>query len=97
MTTRFFLSEAARELEEAAVFYESRVKGLGWSFTTAVDETLALIERFPDAGAVLASDVRRITLDRFPYSIVYRRDNDFIIVIAVAHHRRRPGYWRGRS
>jgi hypothetical protein len=41
--------------------------------------------------------LRRVRLDRFPYSIVYRRSADVLVIIALAHHRRRPAYWRGRK
>lgn len=97
MTPHFFHSDAAEELEEAAVFYESRVAGLGASFLEEVQRTTSLIERYPDAGATVSRDVRRVRLDRFPYSIVYRRTADAIVIIALAHQRRRPGYWRGRK
>jgi hypothetical protein len=36
-------------------------------------------------------------LSAFPFSIIYWVTDDAIIVLAVAHHRRRPGYWRGRE
>jgi hypothetical protein len=95
--THSFHGDAARELEEAAVFYESRVAGLGKSFLEEVERTVLLIEQYPDAGAGVGRYVRRVHLDRFPYSIVYRRGADAIVIIALAHHRRRPGYWRGRK
>jgi hypothetical protein len=97
VTTHSFHGDAARELEEAAVFYESRVAGLGRSFLEEVERTLSLIERYPDAGAAFSRNLRRVRLDRFPYSIIYRRSADVLVIIALAHHRRRPGYWRGRK
>ena len=97
MTTHAFHSAAVRELEEAAFFYESRVTGLGRSFLDEVQRTVTLIERYPDAGATLGRGLRRVRVDRFPYSIVYQRSVDGLVIVAVAHHRRRPGYWRGRS
>jgi hypothetical protein len=92
-----FHGDAARELEEATVFYESRVAGLGRSFLEEVESTISLIERFPNAGATISRNLRRVSLDRFPYSIVYRRSAEMLVIIAVAHHRRRPGYWRARK
>jgi len=97
VTAHLFHSDAADELEEATVFYESRVAGLGKSFLAEVQRTVSLIERYPDAGAVISRNLRRVRLDRFPYSVVYRRTADAIVIIALAHQRRRPGYWRGRK
>lgn len=97
MITHSFHPEAAIEFEEAAAFYESRVAGLGKSFFAEVERTVGFILEFPDAGAPFDGDLRRVRVDRFPYSIVYQRSVDSVVIIAVAHQRRRPGYWRGRS
>lgn len=96
MIARSFHPDAVREFEEAALFYEARVSGLGRSFSGEIERTAALIQEFPDAGAALSGNVRRVRVDRFPYSIVYQRNADTVAIIALAHHRRRPGYWRGR-
>ncbi len=92
-----FHPEADAELEEATLFYESRLVGLGKSFAAEVERMVSLIREFPDAGAKVDIDRRRVVVDRFPYSIVYRRDPDSIIIAAVAHQRRRSRYWRGRN
>ncbi|MEW6688102.1 MAG: type II toxin-antitoxin system RelE/ParE family toxin [Pseudomonadota bacterium] len=57
---------------------------------------MSLVRQFPEAGSPIGSKRRRVLVARFPYSIVYRHDPDFILIVAVAHQRRRPGYWRGR-
>lgn len=92
-----FHPEADAELEEAMLFYESRLAGLGKSFAAEVERMVSLIREFPGAGAKVGIDRRRVVVDRFPYSIVYRRDPDFIVIVAVAHQRRRPRYWRSRN
>jgi plasmid stabilization system protein ParE len=91
-----FHPDAAAELEEAALFYESRVPGLGKSFAAEVENTISLVRQFPDAGTPDEIGCRRVLVARFPYSVVYRQMPDAIMVIAVAHQRRRPGYWRRR-
>lgn len=48
------------------------------------------------AGETLAAGLRRILLHRFPFSLVYSIEADLILVIAIAHHGRRPGYWQSR-
>ena len=92
-----FHPEAERELDEAFGYYESRVPTLGQAFLTEVERTVALIRRFPDAAAPAGPARRKAAVARFPYSIIYLRDVDAIVVIAVAHQKRRPGYWRGRA
>jgi plasmid stabilization system protein ParE len=92
-----FHPDAGAELEEAAVFYETRMAGLGKSFAAEVERTISLVRQFPEAGTAEGTGHRRVLVARFPYSLVYRQVADAIVVIAVAHQRRRPGYWRRRS
>ena len=92
-----FHPDAEIEIEEASLFYESRMVGLGKSFLVEVERTISLVREFPDAGTVVGPARRRVLLDRFPYSVVYRRHPDSVVIVAVAHQRRRPSYWRGRK
>jgi toxin ParE1/3/4 len=55
-------------------------------------EAEVLLLRYPEAGAKIRSDIRRLTLPKFPYSLLYRVLEDQIRVLAVAHHRRKPQY-----
>jgi len=89
-------SEAEAELSEAALFYESRLAGLGSSFAAEVQASVGFIRAYPDAGFPLGSKLRKIVIKRFPYSVIYRREDQNIYVVAIAHHRRRPGYWKSR-
>ncbi len=92
-----FHPEAEAELAEAALFYESRVRGLGGSFSDAVERTIALIRQYPDLGADVGHAIRRTLVPGFPYAVVYRREPDSVLVLAIAHVRRRPAYWRIRK
>jgi toxin ParE1/3/4 len=62
-----FHFEAEEELAETAVFYESRVIGLGASFTSEVQRTVNLIREYPHSGLLLGQKVRRVLVRRFPY------------------------------
>ena len=93
------LEEAAdEELLDEIVRYELRREGLGAEFLSAVREAVRLIAENP--GAWQSSDhgreVRRFVMDRFPFSVVYTELADEILVIAIAHASREPGYWRAR-
>jgi plasmid stabilization system protein ParE len=92
-----FHPEAAEEFEETAAFYEARVTGLGASFVREVDRTIGAVRRHPDSGTPLGNRVRSAPIQGFPYSVIYRRVADHLLILALSHHRRRPGYWRNRS
>ena len=91
-----FHPEAEAELVEAALFFESRVNGLGRSFVDAVELTISLIRRYPEIGMAVDQSRRRVLVRGFPYAVIYQRQPDSILILAVAHLRRRPGYWRAR-
>ena len=92
-----FHPEAEAEFADAALFYESRVEGLGRFFSAEVHRIVSLIRAFPDVGAPIRPHVRRVLVDRFPYAVVYHHDHKSIVILAVAHSRRRPGYWKRRK
>jgi len=92
-----FHPEAEAEFAAAALFYESRAASLGRSFSAEVQRTISLILEYPDAGALVRPAVRKTLVDRFPYSVVYRRDPESVVILAIAHARRWPGYWKRRK
>jgi len=65
-------------------------------FANTLDQVFGLLCDYPFMGEQAAHDARLLTLNNFPYSLVYRIQGDEIRVIAIAHHSRRPGYWMGR-
>jgi toxin ParE1/3/4 len=79
------------------LFYESQKVGLGRAFASEVERTVSMIREHPDAGSPAGLPHRRMLVRRFPYWIVYRADQDSVLVLAVAHQRRHPGYWRPRT
>ena len=88
---------AERELIAAAKSYETRALGLGTDFIRQVEHTPSEIVANPDAGTLFAgSKIRRRLLRRFPFGLVNQRDTENILVIAVMHLHRRPGYWKRR-
>jgi hypothetical protein len=95
------LEEAAEEAIEAAAWYERERAGLGVEFSDAVDTAIDLLEDeiVPLTimlGAAGARGARRLVLKRFPYDVVVSVLPEEIVVVAVAHQSRRPGYWRDR-
>lgn len=92
-----YLPAAREELNEAAAFYEASVPGLGDAFLDDVDRTIESARVNPRIGAVAGLRFRRMLLRRFPYSVIYAERGNELVIVAVAHQRRRPGYWRGRQ
>jgi hypothetical protein len=91
-----FLPEAREELDEAFAFYENEREGLGFEFAIEVWRAVARIEELPLAWPALTKRIRRCQTNRFPYGVVYHVARDRILIIAIAHSRRSPRYWRGR-
>jgi hypothetical protein len=92
-----FHPEARVEMRQSIDFYEARFEGLGLRFLGAVEETTKRIVTNPEAGARLSGAFRKRIVQGFPFSVIYRVWEDCIYLVAVAHHHRRPGYWRERG
>lgn len=96
-----FHPAAALDAEEAAVWYEGERAGLGNDFARELAAAIALLGQKPDAGVRyphvrIRRNVKRILLKRFPFDLIYFEGTDAVVIVAVAHHSRRPGYWRAR-
>jgi hypothetical protein len=95
------LPEAENEANEAAAWYEDRQSLLGARFLAEVETALAVVRQnaasLPRAEHYSGNfDVRRLSLRRFPYTLIVYCESDIAIVVAVAHTRRRPLYWLNR-
>ena len=95
----YFLSaEAEDELTQAIAFYAERAsKAVAVAFLAAFERPARLVAVNPGIGTPTLGRRRLFPLHRFPYSLVYRIDEAEVRISAVAHQRRRPGYWRGRA
>lgn len=92
-----FVAEARREFLAEVGFYNDAQAGLGSRFIKAVEATAARAVAFPLAGSPSISNTRRVIVSSFPFSLFYRPEGDGIVIFAVSHHARRPGYWVGRT
>jgi toxin ParE1/3/4 len=91
------LHEAEEELYEAALWYESHEKGLGKRFRFEISRVLDRITESPLIFSELDSGYRRANCPVFPFYIPYIIRGECIIVIAVAHGKRKPEYWASRA
>ena len=88
--------DADTELEEAAAWYEARRPGLGLEFLAAVDRVVVEVGDHPFRYAEWTPPWRRVVLRRFPYIAFYEFDGERVVIYALAHAKRRPGYWAAR-
>lgn len=91
-----FHPEALVEFREAAAYYQKRQKGLGDRFARAVESGIKHIGEMPLAGRVIEDDVRRQLVRVFPYAVLYSIEPDYLLIVAIMHSHREPGYWRSR-
>jgi len=96
------LRQAAVEAEAASAWYEKERQGLGTEFFEAIDSAIDLIEDgllplSPMPGSSSGLGAKRLILRRFPYDIVVVDRGSERIVVAFAHHSRKPGYWQDRA
>jgi plasmid stabilization system protein ParE len=91
-----FVEPARLEVLAEVDYYHRLEPGLGQKFLEALEDATARALAFPQAGSPAPSGTRRVFLKDFPFALVYRSDEQGITIYALAHHARRPGYWRNR-
>ena len=94
----FSFHPAAEEEFAAAVdLYEVRQAGLGVDFAVEVRAAIGRAVALPNAWAELEPGIRRVLTQRFPYGVLYSPSRSGILVLAVMHLAREPGYWQIRA
>jgi len=88
------LPEAEAEVREAFLWYLERSTVAASEFRTEALEAIDGLAKSAHTWPIDEDGVRHLVLRRFPFTVVYELDSDRVTVLAVAHHRRRPGYWR---
>lgn len=97
MSSVRFHDAARSELAEEVLYYAEIDRRLGERLVAAVDRAVALAAEFPEMGAPYKFGTRRVFPKRFPFSVVYVRQGDEVVVLALAPFSRKPGYWRSRK
>lgn len=89
--------EAALEHEEQVAYYEARAAGLGRRYHAAFRSALLRVCEAPHRfRTIQASGIRRVSLRGFPFSVIFREVEGAVQVLAIAPHRKRPGFWTSR-
>ncbi|WP_254568498.1 type II toxin-antitoxin system RelE/ParE family toxin [Oscillatoria sp. HE19RPO] len=93
-----FHPEALTEYAEAVQYYNEQGVEVAQAFISAIEDTVYRIRESPTRYAVVdEEDVRRCMARRFPYGILYAIEPDYILILAVMHCSREPGYWKSRK
>ncbi len=92
-----FRPEARTEYALAWQWYEDEREGLGAEMVGCVDATIASVARDPLLHLKVFGEVRRALVRRFPYAVFFVVDADTVLILAVAHAHREPGYWLERT
>lgn len=92
-----YLEEAVMEATAAAEWYAARSATAAAGFEAELAEAESAIHTLPNAWPSFEHGTRRHLLRRYPFGVVYRVELQRILILAVAHGRRRPGYWRDRA
>jgi plasmid stabilization system protein ParE len=96
LTAIRYLEAAEEELLTEIGYLERRAQGLGRRFFDQVKRAESLIAQSPEASEEIRPGIRRRLLRQFRYSLIYSLEPEGPLILAVAHHSRRPGYWIGR-
>ena len=88
---------ANHEIEDGFQWYESQLEGLGSKFKDEVYFAIKRVQVNPFLYSALSTNLRRCLLVKFPYKIIYNVFDKEILIVAVAHQRRRPNYWSKRK
>lgn len=91
-----FHPEALSEYAEAVKYYSRQRSEIAQSFIDAVEEAIYKIRETPSRYSIWDEDVRRCFTRKFPYAILFTIETDYILILAVMHCSREPGYWQNR-
>ncbi len=92
-----FHPAAAQEAESAYDWYATRNPSVAHGFREELRHAVDAVANHPLTWPRHGGRARRYVFPRFPFSLVYLLRGSEVEVIAVAHGRRRPGYWRSRA
>ena len=98
MSKTTFLLETEEEMNISAQYYNQQTSGLGFDFIEEINKSVQIIEKNPERFPFGYKNIRKYNSQRFPFSLLYvfEKDKDAIIIVAIAHQKRKPKYWKQR-
>jgi plasmid stabilization system protein ParE len=92
-----FHPAAVDEAEAALAWYAERSAQAASRFLAELERVFGEVSKAPEQWPQFEGPARRMLLRHFPYAVIYRVAGDAVEVLAVAHGRRRPAYWKKRG
>ncbi len=92
-----FHPEAVDDVEAAQEWYMERSFVAAHAFLAELSHAVTLVKESPDTWPKHIHSTRRYVFPTFPFSLVYRKHENVIQVVAVEAHKKKPGYWKGRG
>ena len=84
-------------MNAAKKYYNDQLDDLGIDFIDEVEKSIKLIQKSPTRWAIIEENIHKYILQRFPFTIYYIDDVGEILILAIAHQSRKPGYWNNRK
>ena len=97
MSQLIFHPDVATEIGASYAWYQEQANGLGDDYLAELEASFQAIIELPDTWPNFQKGYRRFLLSKFPFSVIYRANNNAIYVVAVMHNSRKPGYWLSRT
>ena len=88
---------AEQEARAAFVWYLERNAAVADAFEAEFTHAISAVASDPERWPRLTAKTRRYVFPRYPFSLIYTASGNVVDILAVAHHRRKPGYWRSRE
>ena len=92
----FFFEDAKIEYEEAIAYYDRQRLDLGKEFSEEIEKTIERISTDPTSWEKVTKTIHRCRTRKYPYGLLYEVQGEKIVIVAVMHLRRKPGYWKDR-
>jgi plasmid stabilization system protein ParE len=88
---------ALAEFDDSQKFYRTHASSrIAAAFVSEIESSIERLRSYPELGNAVSKRLRRLPLQKFPYSLIYHFNSDVLTIVAVAPQRRRPGYWAKR-
>ena len=91
-----FHPHARAEFRTSRNWYHERSSLSAFAFAQTVANAISRISDAPNTFPLADHGTRKFVLQRFPFNIFYRISETQIVIVALAHQKRRPGYWSDR-
>lgn len=92
-----FLAGSRQDFDESFDWYAARSRSLAEEFSAAVDAVIARLATSPEQFALIDAKHRGVMVAKFPFHVIYRMERDRVLIVAIAHAKRRPRYWQRRD